>query len=107
MRGHEGPVRSVAIQDGGRWLLTAGSDSTVRLWEVASGLQREAIIFRQHKSPVIAAAFLDNGTQTISGDRDLAILPWKIDRLLATKPVAVPKLADPHKIPAAIPYAKP
>ena len=45
------------------------------------------------------AAFLDNGTQTVSGDRDVSVIPWKIDKFLAPDPPTGP--------PDMIPYAKP
>jgi hypothetical protein len=55
-------------------------------------------VFRSHTSPVVAAAFLANGTQTLSGDRELNTLPWKIDRYLAAEAGS--------GSPATIPYAK-
>lgn len=108
LKGHDGPVRSVAIKDGGRWLLTAGSDRTVRLWDTTQNEKRDVGVFRKHESPVVSAAFLSNGTQTISGDRDVNVVPWKIDRLLATPPANPTKQPDPPKTqPDTIPYAKP
>jgi hypothetical protein len=61
-------------------------------------------VFRKHAGPVVSAAFLANGTQTISGDRDLGVIPWKIDKFLAAtaevKPPDVPK-GPPDTIPLA------
>ena len=106
--GHEGPVRSVAVKDGGRWVLTAGSDRTVRLWDTTQPQNRDVAVFRKHGSPVVAVAFLANGTQTISGDRDVNVLPWKIDRFLAMPAGTSTKPPDSNKIPPdTIPYAKP
>lgn len=104
--GHSGPVRSVVVKDGGKWVLTAGADSTVRLWDAA--VTKEAVaIFKKHGTPVVAAAFLSNGTQTLSGDRDMAVLPWKIDKFLGSVTVE-PLEKDPVKNPPdMIPYAKP
>jgi WD40 repeat protein/mono/diheme cytochrome c family protein len=98
LTGHDGPVRSVAVKDGGRWALTAGADRTVRLWDTAQRDKKEAAVFRKHTSPLVSAAFLANGTQTLSGDRDLGIIPWKIDKLLNTP--------DPSAPPDKIPYSK-
>lgn len=38
-RGHEGRVRSLAIDPSGIWLATGGDDGTVRVWELLSGRQ--------------------------------------------------------------------
>src|SRR4051794_35386365 len=38
-RGHEGRVRSLAIDPTGRWLASGGDDGTVRIWELLSGRQ--------------------------------------------------------------------
>ncbi len=108
LKGHEGPVRSVAIKDGGRWVLTAGSDRTLRLWDTSQNQKQDVAIFRKHESPVVAGAFLVNGTQTLSGDRDVNVLPWKIDRFLTSAPGDSGKQSDPPKtVPEKIPYAKP
>ncbi|QJW95017.1 c-type cytochrome domain-containing protein [Frigoriglobus tundricola] len=105
LTGHEGGVRSVAIKDGGRWVLTGGADRTLRLWDTSAAKQ-EVPIFRTHGAGVTGVAFLDNGTQTVSGDRDLVVLPWKIDTFLGAAPVVAPKV-EPPKAPARIPHAEP
>jgi WD40 repeat protein/mono/diheme cytochrome c family protein len=102
LTGHAGPVRSVAVK-GQRWILSAGSDRTVRLWDLAS--EKDVAIFRKHGSPVITANFVTNGTQTISGDRDLNLLPWSIAKFFDAKTVNVPPM--PPKTPDMIPKAKP
>ena len=38
-RGHEGRVRSLAIDPSGKWLASGGDDGTVRVWELSSGRQ--------------------------------------------------------------------
>jgi WD40 repeat protein len=105
LTGHEGGVRSVAIKDGGRWVLTGGADRTLRLWDTTAA-QQVVPIFRKHGASVTGAAFLDNGTQTVSGDRDLTVLPWKIDKFLGPPAAAAPKVVPP-KAPDMIPYALP
>jgi mono/diheme cytochrome c family protein len=100
LTGHDAGVRSIAVKDGGRWVLTGGADRTLRLWDTAAAKQ-EIPVFRKHAAGVTGVAFLDNGTQTVSGDRGLGVLPWKIDRFLGAPP------AEPPKVPDTIPYAKP
>ncbi|MBN9122400.1 MAG: WD40 repeat domain-containing protein [Planctomycetes bacterium] len=103
LTGHEGGVRSVALKDGGQWVLSGGADRTLRLWATHSEKQTVPV-FRKHGASVTGVAFLDNGTQTVSGDRDLTVLPWKIDKFLSAQPA--PKVETP-KTPVMIPYAKP
>ncbi|KAL1879927.1 hypothetical protein VTK73DRAFT_6623 [Phialemonium thermophilum] len=38
-RGHEGRVRSLAVDPSGCWLATGGDDGTVRVWELLTGRQ--------------------------------------------------------------------
>lgn len=38
-RGHEGRVRSLAIDPSGTWLASGGDDGTVRIWELLTGKQ--------------------------------------------------------------------
>jgi WD40 repeat protein len=96
-------VRSVAVKDGARWLLTAGADSTVRLWDSSRKEQQDVAVFRKHAAPVVSAAFLANGTQTISGDRDVNVLPWKIEQFLVASAQVNPPATKtpPEKIPIA------
>jgi len=106
LTGHDGPVRSVVVKDGGKWVLTAGADSTVRLWDTAVKTGAVAT-FKKHGQPVVSAAFLSNGTQTLSGDRDMTVLPWKIDKFLGSVTVEPPKRDPVRDPPDKIPYAKP
>jgi WD40 repeat protein len=103
LTGHAGGIRSLAVRDGGRWVLSGGADRTLRLWGTAAP-KPEAAVFRKHAAAVTGAAFLANGTQTVSGDGALGVLPWKIDGFLATP--AAPKTEKP-KGPPPIPRADP
>jgi mono/diheme cytochrome c family protein len=85
LTGHDGGIRSVAIKDGGQWVLSGGADRTLRLWDTGT-VKQEIPIFRKHTTSVTGVAFLNNGTQTVSGDRELNALPWKIDKFLGAAP---------------------
>jgi WD40 repeat protein/mono/diheme cytochrome c family protein len=108
LTGHDGPVRAVAVKDGGRWVLTAGSDRTTRLWDAFGRDRQEVAVFRKHDSPVVAAVFLSNGTQTLSGDRDVHVLPWKIEQFFNSSAISASPQSEPKKgAQDTIPYAKP
>ena len=80
------------MKPGGRWLLSASADRTVRLWDVSA--KTEVAAFRKHAAPVLTVAFLPSGAQTLSGDRDLTNLIWGVEKFL-TGP------DPPDKIPVA------
>ncbi|MDY3563641.1 WD40 repeat domain-containing protein [Gemmata sp. JC673] len=102
LTGHEGGVRSVAVRDG-RWVLTGGADRTLRLWD-ATAAKPERAVLRKHAAAVTGAAFLVNGTQTVSGDDTLLALPWKIDPFINAPTEPQKELP---KVPDRIPYARP
>jgi WD40 repeat protein/mono/diheme cytochrome c family protein len=102
MTGHQASIRCIAADD--RWAITGSSDRTLRLWDLFN--RTEVAAFRKHNGPVVSGAFLSNRTQTISGDRELGVYPWKIDKFLTADP---PKSSQeiPKSPPDMIPYAKP
>ena len=102
LSGHVGAVRALAVRYN-RWVLSAGSDRSVKLWDLT--IEKDVAEFRKHAAVVVSAAFLSNGTQTLSGDRDLNVLPWKIDTFFTAAPVPPPVVVP--KVPDKIPVAKP
>ncbi len=99
--GHTGAVRSLALR-GERWIASAAADRTVRLWDLAT--EKDVAVFRKHTSPLVAVHFAANGTQTISGDRELNLLPWSVAKFFSASPVPPP---ESPKTPDRIPLAKP
>jgi WD40 repeat protein len=55
LRGHEGPVTSVAFSPDDKWVVTTGWDPTARVWELATG--RLAATLNGHTSRVTGAVF--------------------------------------------------
>jgi WD40 repeat protein len=55
LKGHEGPVTSVAFNPGGQRIVTASHDKTARIWDAGSG--KELVVLKGHTSAVYAAMF--------------------------------------------------
>jgi WD40 repeat protein len=65
--GHTDLVNYVAWDPGGKYIVTASSDSTVRIWEAASGLELAILI--PGRSSSIAPAPIGNATWEPNGKR--------------------------------------
>jgi WD40 repeat protein len=74
--GHRGPVLCVAFSADGQWLLTGGSDGSVRLWRAADG--REVCRLEGHRDRVQAVVFSPCGRVAFSGSRDGTIRRWPL-----------------------------
>jgi WD40 repeat protein/serine/threonine protein kinase len=72
--GHTAAVYSVAFSRGGRRLVSAGQDQTVRVWDPATGEQ--VALLKGHTDEVFTAVFHPDGTRVASAGRDRAILLW-------------------------------
>ncbi|MFO0844116.1 MAG: hypothetical protein U0797_17230 [Gemmataceae bacterium] len=65
LAGHQGSVQGLAFSPCGQFLVTGGSDSTVRLWDVEEG--QELSVWRGHEARVEAVAFHPGGAMVASG----------------------------------------
>ncbi|HEU5476108.1 MAG TPA: P-loop NTPase fold protein [Actinophytocola sp.] len=61
---HSGPVNALAITPDGTQLISAGDDSVVRIWDLASETLRHELT--GHTTPVLALALTPDATQVIS-----------------------------------------
>lgn len=75
LAGHTDSVLSLAFSPNGKFLVSGGSDKTVRLWEAETGKLRR--VREEHTAPVNTVAFSANGKRFWSGSsKDDTIRSW-------------------------------
>lgn len=74
--GHRGAVRGLAFAPDGKSFASCGEDRTVRLWDVATGKEKQR--FEGHADEVVCAAFTPDGRQIVSAGRDHSLRLWDV-----------------------------
>ena len=77
-------VWAVALDEGTKWVATAGIDRRVRIWDRARGRMRHAL--KGHRAPINVVRFSHNGRVLASGGADGEVRLWnpRTGRLLRT-----------------------
>ena len=72
--GHTQGITSAAFAPDGRTIISASTDNTLKLWDVANG--RELRTFKGHELGVQAVAFAPDGGTFVSGGGDKTLRLW-------------------------------
>ncbi len=75
--GHIGRVWDVAFAPNGRWLASASSDGTVRLWDALTG--QPGAVLQGHPEAVRAVVFSPTGEWLASADTSGTLMLWRVE----------------------------
>ncbi|MEL6231133.1 MAG: hypothetical protein AAFR24_14575 [Cyanobacteria bacterium J06627_3] len=75
--GHEDTVYDIAFSPDGQYIVSGGSDRTIRLWDLQGSQIRPA--FQRHGDEVIGVAFSPDGQRIVSGSLDGTVRLWNLD----------------------------
>jgi hypothetical protein len=76
LTGHTGAVNAVVLADQGRWIVSAGSDGTLKIWNTGSGALVRTI--ELDDGPATALAVEDR--RALTGHKSGAVVLWDLDR---------------------------
>jgi WD40 repeat protein len=78
-KGHTAVVYAVAYSPDGKFLVTASSDHTLKLWETATGKELKTYGGTTgHTNQVISVAFSNDGSMIASGSNDNTLKVWDV-----------------------------
>jgi len=77
---HGDTVRDLVTTRDGNWLLSAGSDGTLRRWDLQNtGSGAGSYAANDHQGAVFELALSGDGTRMLSGGQDRQLRAWRID----------------------------
>ena len=77
IEGHEGVVTGVSVYENGAKAISASSDNTLRIWDLATGKQVGKPL-EGHTSYVMAVSVYENGAKAISASDDNTLRIWDL-----------------------------
>ncbi|HEX5750585.1 MAG TPA: CHAT domain-containing protein, partial [Archangium sp.] len=77
LAGHQESISSVSFSPDGKWVVTASSDGTARVWS-ADG-KGEPVVLRGHEDLVKSAAFSPDGKWVVTASWDKTARVWSAD----------------------------
>jgi WD40 repeat protein len=101
-KGHKGEVLAVLLLPGDRQAISAGTDNSIRLWDLKTG--REVRSYDGHTRQVWCLALSPDGRQFASGGQDLTVRIWNTETGELVK--TLPPLSDPIRCLAFTPDGK-
>src|SRR5690606_26117162 len=75
LKGHQGSVATVNYSDDGRWIVTSGSDATLRIWDVANSNPLRTM--HLDDGPAVTVAL--SGRRALTGHSNGRIVLWDLD----------------------------
>lgn len=74
LSGHAGRVLAMTYSADGKWLASASSDGSVKVWNGADGV--ETLTLLGHDAPIGSVGFSDDGDRLITGSDDGSVRVW-------------------------------
>ncbi len=74
LKGHTGPIMALAVSPDSKFIASASSDSTIRVWPLAGG---NPYVFQGHQQNINGVAFIDSKT-FVSVSDDLTLRIWEL-----------------------------
>ena len=76
LTGHKGPVLAAASSDQGRWIVSAGSDGTIRVWNAGSGALVRTIELDEGAPTALAVG----NRRALAGHKGGTIVLWDLEK---------------------------